>query len=452
MEIVPLSASPERIEAIMPANAPLGRIRLIVHGPNGDSRPFETSILANGFGIFTTNGKGWGPGVVWNLNAKSAPFQNSPRHAIERGGRVAMEGTGLSSSAPEVFVGGKRATHVSVSNLESPGRVRVEFDVPKDAPLGCFVPLYANDGSGISNVVTLAIADGATCPHFAGWPPPVESNGNVAMFFLARVTMRADFYGGGSTRFTADFGIATFLKEEPGDTLPTPLRLVPPAGTCLTYAGHLSANLSEGGFVGTVMSHSRKGLMAGTPIQVSGMGKTQTFAGRNSQNGYYQGLIGGQLYIHDRHPPLFFQPGEYRIDVSAGPDIPKFSYNLAWPGEFSWTNASELQTLDRKRGFTVKWRGARRGSNMLIAVFNEDQLTASASACVCVAAAEDGKFFVAPEFLSTLPATQSLPGIPMNHLLIMQSVGTSNSPSRIPGFAQDFGASLMIRDQTVEIR
>lgn len=177
---IPVGLTAGQINAILPSNAPLGQasLRLTYNGVRSNAIPVQ--IVNSSFGVFTANSAGNGPGILQNAIGNTLPI-NSLQSSITPGGIVVLWGTGLGpvlfgdNVAPiagnlptqtEVFVGGIKAT-VQYSG-RSPccaGIDQVAFQVPTNAPLGCWVPVYVRTGgTTVSNVVTMAIsADGSPC-------------------------------------------------------------------------------------------------------------------------------------------------------------------------------------------------------------------------------------------------------------------------------------------------
>src|SRR5436190_20180792 len=80
-----------RVEARMPADAPLGALPLRIIR-DGEASPVATiRVVESAFGIFSQNGHGWGPGQIYNSTGALNTVSNSAR----RGHRMAVQGTGL---------------------------------------------------------------------------------------------------------------------------------------------------------------------------------------------------------------------------------------------------------------------------------------------------------------------------------------------------------------------
>ena len=128
-------------------------------------------------GLYAINSGGFGPGVVQNFVTQTNPPVNSTAVTAKPGQAIIVWATGLGpglnpdnqppqpgdvSTPVEVFVGGKLA--VKLYSGRAPccaGLDQIVFQVPADAPAGCYVPVQVRTaGSNMSNTVTMAIDDG----------------------------------------------------------------------------------------------------------------------------------------------------------------------------------------------------------------------------------------------------------------------------------------------------
>jgi len=109
-----LAVSPQRIQGRLPAGAPLGDVLLTVTVNGAPSVPYALKVVSAGFGIFSRNQEGWGPGRVDNQASDGSRLANSLRHSARPGELMVLSGTGLGASPPEVWVGLRRATVAAV--------------------------------------------------------------------------------------------------------------------------------------------------------------------------------------------------------------------------------------------------------------------------------------------------------------------------------------------------
>ena len=142
---------------------------LTVTASGQSSRAVPVRVVAAQFGAYSR---------IRNLSPWGARTANSPNQAAAPGEAVVLEGTGLgSATAPQVFIGGKRGTLVSVRRGTT-GKAADEIAVriPAGAPEGCFVPVQVRGAGRLpSNIVTVAIhRGGGSCSPleaipFASW-------------------------------------------------------------------------------------------------------------------------------------------------------------------------------------------------------------------------------------------------------------------------------------------
>ena len=175
----PVYVSAGQINAIIPSNAPLGRVTLqaTVNGVAGNPSP--SNVVASSFGAFSVNSGGFGPGIIQNYTT-AGPVINSTQATAMPGQVEILWGTGLGPVAQdnvaptvgnlpvqvEVFVGGQSAS-VSYSGRSSccSGIDQINFTVPSERSRRL---LRAGGGglggSVVSNTVTMAIdPNGAPC-------------------------------------------------------------------------------------------------------------------------------------------------------------------------------------------------------------------------------------------------------------------------------------------------
>ena len=120
--------------------------------------PYALKVVSAGFGIFSRNQEGWGPGRVDNQASDGSRLANSLRHTARPGELMVLSGTGLGASPPEVWIGLHRATVVAVRRATAGEGDQIVFRLPPDSPAGCYVPLQVRQPDATpSNTVTASI-------------------------------------------------------------------------------------------------------------------------------------------------------------------------------------------------------------------------------------------------------------------------------------------------------
>lgn len=381
-----LSVNPKQVEALMPANAPLGEASLVVTVDGQSSAPFRMRIARAGFGIYSLNRQGWGP-------AQATP--------LKPGQAASITGTGLGGLTPVVETGGQRARVLAIRKLRD-GDEEIRFTVPGSAPEGCYVPILVRlPDRPPSNVVTLPIrSSGGPCEAAWYFPFPHWTGRRSAVVALSR-TVRHE----GPEESIVDEATASFVTPEPGGEFPGPMLLVPPVGACTTYAGgHERGDEFSSSLVSSlVASLSGAPLDAGPHIAVAGNGILRRIPHVTGARGLYRSKLG------DSHDPRslapYFSAGMYQVAGYGGSDVGSFALSLPAPAPFSWIGRDELAAIDRRRPLTVKWQGAGADRVMSIVAVNTNLESGAIGVCHCLAPFAQGHFAIPAGMLSHLPAT-----------------------------------------------
>ncbi|MGH9663588.1 MAG: hypothetical protein ACRD9L_04085, partial [Bryobacteraceae bacterium] len=171
----PFFARNDQINAILPSNAPLGSVSVVVTYNSQSSGPQRITVVDASVGIFTVNSAGSGPAIFQNVNTSGDRPLNSTTATAKPGQIGVLWTTGLGAigaadnMAPpigtlgtqlEIFVGGVPVTDIQYAG-RAPGDAGVDylqFVLPSAAPQGCYVPIQVRvKGAVASNVATIAI-------------------------------------------------------------------------------------------------------------------------------------------------------------------------------------------------------------------------------------------------------------------------------------------------------
>jgi len=419
----PLAATATQINAIMPSNAPLGSSSVTVNFNGQASQPFTINVVNASFGIFTANQSGGGPAIIQNFNSSADQPVNSTLHSAKPGQAEILWGTGLgpitSSDAlqppigglpvnVQVFVGNKAASTVFYSG-RSPqfaGVDQINFNIPADAPLGCYVPVSIQVNGVPSNVGTLSIsADGKPCSDLNPLSGVAAKGGKIGVIALRRLALHLQAIPGQpAADLTSDTASAAFASEPGGEFgFDTALSL-PPPGTCTSYGlnNATQAALLSGQMPSLVpAAHT---LSAGSQLTVTGPNGSRIVA--QNSGGTYFSVLGGSIPAPGQSAtPPFLDPGAYSIFGVGGPDVGVFSANVTVPQPITWTNRDAASQIDRSQGVTVNWNGGSATQIVLIEGGNLDTQANAASVYVCVASAAAGSFTIPPSVLGSVPAT-----------------------------------------------
>lgn len=422
---IPVFVSPAQINAIMPSNAPLGAVSVLVTFGNLKSPPARATVVTDSFGAFSLNSSGIGPGVMQNfVDAGNTPL-NLPSVSAQPGQAIILYGTGLGAGlsadniAPptgnlptkvEVFVGGQpAATNYSGRSPCCSGLDQIVFTVPSNAPSGCWVPVQIRtSGATVSNTTTIAIsADGSPCSDtFNAMSAPFLAGQKIGLVGLLRTDITEDVGLEKAGQVTTDAIMMTFQQESPVPIAPfNALMSLPPPGTCTAYTG--AGDLLNGDQVPGADDPGARFLNAGASLSVMSGANTRTVARPTSKARNYQPL--GYTYTNFRRPTsLFLNPGNFTVNGPGGTDVGTFQATITIPNPvgLTWTNRAQTLTIDRTQGFTVNWTGAPSDQPVIIFGGGVDTPTNSSAVFACVAAAGSSSFTVPAIALANVPATR----------------------------------------------
>ena len=287
LNAIPIYVGASQINAIMPSNAPIGVASLRVIAGNSPSNPMPVTIAASAVGIFTVTGTGIGPGVLWNFVTQANQPVNSATVAAKPGQAITLWGTGLGPVAADNVAptAGSLPTQVQVSvggvvaTTSYSGRTpccagldQIVFQVPANAPTGCWVPVSVETaGTTLSNFVSMAITpDGSPCLKAGS---PFVTPGKYGAFLSLRVTTHEDIGTQAPVDITGDYATA-FAYQAPATSFPFhPMFSLPPAGTCPAYA--VSGDLLRGDTLPGVVPNGATALNFGSAFTLSGPGGMQ---------------------------------------------------------------------------------------------------------------------------------------------------------------------------------
>ena len=465
-----LSAGPEKIEAQMPENAPLGDVELIVSSDGGRSHPYPLRVIESSFGIFTANGKGWGPLAT----ESSATPITTPQHPAHPGETLSIWGTGLgvSPGAIQVTVGGIPATHASFVRLPA-GLDRIDFEIPASSPVGCWVPVQMQVRKLPSNVGTISIsADDAPCADRSAWFAHHSAPGaKSGWIVLMRSAVRLELAAGQPVDFTVDAAIATLHQEKnrPLDANAVQaIQLVPPPGTCTAYAAVVDLdslllpglvrqtvagrNLDLGLKVGQE-SHAERDLDAGASFTVQGATGSKTVERSIHKPQVYTAVLGGNPpFTRLQSQPLFLSPGRYHLTFPGGSDIPRFDTDVQVDKSIQWTNQRQSSIVDRAQGFTVKWRAPQADSLVPIVAFNLDRSNRAASACICLVEGVRGSFRIPAGMLANIPETPGASELSLGFVAVGSAPGHEPQQIRAPSLDSAYAVFASMTGRTVRFR
>ncbi|MGD0869133.1 MAG: hypothetical protein ABSB88_06260 [Bryobacteraceae bacterium] len=384
-----LFVSAERIEGLIPRSAPLGPAQLTVVYDGRASEPYPLTLVDSSFGFFTAE-----------TAPEALPEARRPLSAAP-GETVALWGAGLGDARPEIFVGGKPAGTARRAGEESccKGVDRIEFQIPANAPQGCYVPVQARAAGRPGNVIGIAIHPvGHACQDQVAWfHDSVLHAARAGFVVLARISLGAQASAGSDAGYQFDYAVASFGKQQSGSR---PFPPLPPFGSCTVITRRI--NLLQ--ILGQAWVPGNLGLDTGPSISVAGPAGIKVLRRGAHLRDVYDAPLGGEIpFGHVQRTPPYLQPGVYTVTSSGGQDIGPFTARVEAQRLIQWKNRDRLAEVRRSAGVTVEWTEARRKDAVLIAAASSDHVTGDSALCVCLAYAKDRRFTIPPVSLGNLP-------------------------------------------------
>ena len=436
-----VSLQPRKLEAVMPEAAQPGTYDLVITADGRASRPFPVEVAAYNPGIFSRNLEGWGPGRVDNLDTRGNRSDNSPANPAHPGQKVSLATTGTGGAKQATVMIGTRAVVGQASNVGvRNGEERITFEIPADATLSCWVPVYIQATPlRASNVVTMAIRKGEAGSCDEG-PITLLSGKSSLIAVFSRSRQKAARTGVADS-VTDD---AKILVKE-AERKPVLSRTdFPPVGTCMTSTSSYQTDTELAISMATIVVSDSRSLDAGPA-----MGLTRRAAGgaeekreidktAKDQGNYSARLGAGGSAVQRGTLPLFLQPGRYRLEERGGREAGPFAAEFSIPAPFQWLDRDQISTIDRSRGVTVHWTPSAdaadvRNHVMAVVIRNVDRITTAIGTCLCTARASAGQFTVPAAMLANIPASIQARGERYDKLVLGSLTATVIPAVRVKG-------------------
>jgi uncharacterized protein (TIGR03437 family) len=399
--------SETRILAQMPLDAPLGPAKLMLRYGTQTSAPFSLNVVARSPGIFDAH---------FLRDAFELPpgLREIPKLHATRGETIAILGSGSGgiSSGVHVLVGGVEGSHVRVERGELEGVDRIVVEIPKNAPLGCNVPLSLRAGGITSNTVAVAIATaGQACPPGPDWLAEMLAAGpRKGVFVFSRLQIQVQFPGRVRSDSQWDWAFAAFS----GTLQSADIVQLPSAGHCLSYTGVEEAGLfarmqspaaidnKVSGLAQPLVEPVAVSMAAGPEILIEGAAGQRKVPLVETAPVHYTAVIGGVMPVRQPGPlPMFLEPGPFRIQVPGGSSIPAFAASLVMPKAIVLKEPQRLRAT-YGGGVPVAWTPVD-GAAYMVAAAASDPLTGAAAAAVCSPRAGQTSFVVPAEAMANFP-------------------------------------------------
>ncbi len=411
---LPLFVNASQVNAIMPSNAPLGAVNVRVNYQNEAGNFSPARVVAASFGSFAVSSGGFGPSIVQNFVSATELPLNSATASARPGQVVILWGTGLGAglnadnvaaqagdlpAAVEIFVGSATVTNRLYSG-RSPccsGVDQIVFEIPSNAPTGCFVPVTVRvNGQIVSNSTTIAIStDGSACSDPLNPLRSARGGGKTGVVMLNR--FHTSFL---AVSYNTDMFAGVFQDEPIGPWHFNRFYSLPPAGSCATY----SANQGTLGpsLLVSLATNGRQ-LVPGATISISNGSTTQAGFPLPGTQGFIGQTLGTDAQFEIPLPLFFRDASPHRISASAGSGVGAFEISLTPPERLTWTNRESFAVVNRGAQTEVTWTGGDPQGLVAVIGSGHSSSTLSGGGFLCVARASQGRFTV-PTW-----ATESLP-------------------------------------------
>lgn len=424
-----------QVAGLLPSSVTPGEYSVTISYNGEISPPRPVTVVARSFGIATANSAGTGPAqaTIGNVNggislvrlttgSTSFGGYDWPLSPARPGDTLVLWGTGGGADAAndtggtsgdqtaagnfKVVVGGREVTPLYAGASSGyPGLWQINFNVPPDAVLDCFVPVAVSANGELSNVVTIAIAPpGQTSCTTAGLPasalPKVDAGGLLT---------------GGGFSFTRATATNSFVLPD-GTRTPTVTATVETVqGGINRYSAAAVAELNSGIRIDRCIVFQKTdfqtrigiglpdgSLDAGLRIPVSGPGVPAGAAMDRAPNNLYSLAL----------PVPTLRAGTYTVAGTGGTGVAAFSRSIDLPGDFNATNFNSIQSIRRDQPLTITWTGGAPGSVQINGTFwrtvsgsdaNPATWRIQAATFTCTVPASQGSYTVPVSVLALLP-------------------------------------------------
>jgi len=434
-----------QLDVLIPASAPIGQASLVVTVNGETSNPFSVELASSNPGIFSRNGLGWGAGRVENRDSP-----NSAANPARPGQIARLHVTGLGNATHTAVIVGNQSVRGEIARpTAQPGEQEISFRIPAGVSQGCNVPVSLRiTPLRVSNVVTMAIraGNGACEP---GPIPPVTFNQRVAIVILSRTRIKSRS-GGVDPIYDEALGAFVALNEE---SKPSPLMLLPPAGTCTAYTSSFqSTTVMPNSFSSAFIAElGGIGLDAGPNLAVG----PDTMPRNPNAPGFYTRLGNNDRHSGPRTARIllpFLDPGEYMLQGTGGKDVGPFAIRLPGPQPFEWTDRDRTNTVTRSQGLSVHWKGVAVNRLVVILATNVDQISTAIGTALCTARADAGQFAIPASMLANLPPSKNIPGIPYDRVMVASLPAKTASPITTGGLNGGAVFSVFADSRIVEFK
>ncbi len=338
--------------AVIPKDAALGNAVGVVIERGVRSANFSLRIESVVPGLFSVDYRGYGPGLALNY-VDAIPTRNALTTAAVPDRYVALFASGLNDAKTAdvtVDLVGQSVPATYAGPQGTPGLDQINFLMPKDAYLGCYVPVAIRVRGVRSNEVTLSInTDTNACAHPLGFSyselRALDRGENVPFAYVG--------IDRGSS-FGADTGEAAYLtfSSTGAASMWRFAGSQVPASVYFSCSAPLIRGVLPGGFL--------PGPQPGDFTLLSGPNGKQLEMPRP----YLAAVPVNQT-------PVFFSPGIWQFSAPTGPSFFTFSQTFSLPSDINSINIAPNATVSRDRDLEITWdpSGFNPGDVVTVSMF-----------------------------------------------------------------------------------
>ncbi len=388
-----------QINAILPSAVPVGLHRLRIVRDGVASNELWIKVVQASVGIFEAQEAAYG---------RARPAGADPLVPLHPGDAATLWATGL-GPAPEgdlfpapagdlpararVFVAGVEADIFYHGRAPCcVGLDQINYVVPLEASLGCFVPVWAEIGDDlVSNVVTVGIAaPGEGCEE--------SHDGLLAPFMgeLAEIELNRTFV---LDAVIEEARATTLIQASRSTAAPElPLRRddiarTPPAGSCLTPPIVTSSNPFGMAFV--------ESIAVSGPI---GQGTLAVNPAADPSWAEPPFSLGQPTHLATPESNLLLEPGPYTVESAGADGFPAFSGRLETGLPARFFNREALPALARESGLTIAYEADGRARRRILASIGTGSSSLGPEFALCSSSADATELHVPRAFLANVPS------------------------------------------------
>jgi uncharacterized protein (TIGR03437 family) len=411
------------VAAILPSTVPVGNAQVVVTYNGQASAPSTISVVKSRVGIYTLNSGGTGPAAIQfggtanlvNLTTPATPGSILTLYGTGLGAITIADnippGAVLVGSNVKVNVAGKQVQGADIlyagRSPNFPGLDQINFRVPADAALGCYIPAEVTASGIPSQQFTISISsDPTACVHPLGLSKDALTRldtpggtANVGLFlFLRAVVAGIPAEGAGGLFNKADFNSVFQMYNRitvafGGSSFPVAV------GSCAVLD---TIDPPSGFAVPDFTLLGGKEINAGDGMTIA---PGSSFIVKNPTGGYLNVFFGT------------FGPGPFTLTSAGGPEVGAFTATTTMPDNLVWTNVGSF-AKPPLGDLTIAWTGGTGGSagaNAIVTVFGSsvvvnpnDPSKNRGAQFFCNAPATAGKFVVPAAVVQRLPSSTGL--------------------------------------------